>query len=311
MKNAALWIVLGLGVFIIGLGVYAWSQEPMQREQQIDIATSTQQVDGLKVYADPDGKFSFSYPQELEFFSAVSIQKDPWSTINPNTQGILHALVRIPKSFEPQTNFGDALFSVGSTDEQNVVRTCTTVSDGTEEGETITVNGVKFATLTQRDAGAGQLYETVSYRTVWNGSCYAVEYTIHSSNIGAYDPNSGVKEFDRKKVVEVLEGIVESFKFTELANQDSSFDGVLVCLPHRDTSGPVTMECAYGVKTDSGTHYALRIDSIRSQSIANIAIGTKVRVSGSLVQPPQLEESREWKIYNVVGIMEVSSVAKI
>ncbi|HRH26344.1 MAG TPA: hypothetical protein PLF31_02645 [Candidatus Paceibacterota bacterium] len=310
MKNAALWIVLGLGVFIIGIGVYAWSQEPIQKEQVVDVSTSTVETEGLSTYKDPQGQFSFSYLSDFDIAPASEIQGQPWSMIETDG-GILHAKVNVPRSIQPNTNFGDARITVGSTDDQNAVSLCATAPTNTTSGENITINGIKFFKITQSDAGAGQFYETVSYRTVWNEKCYSIEYTIHSSNIGAYDPGQGITEFNQDVVINVLEGMVQSFTFIELANQTSSFDGILACLPHRDVSGPVTMECTYGIQTESGTYYALHMDSIRSQNISSIAIGTKVRVSGSLVPALELETSREWKIYAIVGIMKVSSVAKI
>jgi hypothetical protein len=40
-----------------------------------------------------------------------------------------------------------------------------------------------------------------------------IEYTIHSTNIGAYDPSQGISEFDKAKVVTALETMVHSVNF--------------------------------------------------------------------------------------------------
>lgn len=45
-----------------------------------------------------------------------------------------------------------------------------------------------------------------------------------------------------------------------------SLRGTSVCLPHLDTSGPQTMECAIGLKTEDGTYYALAGQSSATMS---------------------------------------------
>ncbi len=39
---------------------------------------------------------------------------------------------------------------------------------------------------------------------------------------------------------------------------DITAQGMITCLPHRDTSGPQTLECAYGLEDIEGRYYALR-----------------------------------------------------
>ncbi len=76
------------------------------------------------------------------------------------------------------------------------------------------INGVTYTKLESSGAGAGNLYETTSYRTVHNGQCYAIEYTIHSSNIANYPTESGITAFDKAKVQNALESIVQSLSFS-------------------------------------------------------------------------------------------------
>ena len=41
---------------------------------------------------------------------------------------------------------------------------------------------------------------------------------------------------------------------------EGTFTGEVVCLPHKDKSGPTTLECAMGLLTDDGRYYELRTD---------------------------------------------------
>lgn len=40
-------------------------------------------------------------------------------------------------------------------------------------------------------------------------------------------------------------------------NEVITVEGEAVCLPHKNTEGPQTLECASGIKLDDGTYYAL------------------------------------------------------
>ena len=84
---------------------------------------------------------------------------------------------------------------------------------GPAKGTLVTINGVQYTKLVSSDPGAGNIYDTTSYRTVRNGQCYAIEYTIHSSQIGNYDPSMGIKAFDSTAVTAMMESMVQSFKF--------------------------------------------------------------------------------------------------
>ncbi len=77
----------------------------------------------------------------------------------------------------------------------------------------VIIHGITYTKVTYSDAGAGNFYDTTSYRVVRHSQCYAIEYTIHSSNIGNYSPNQGISAFDEWKVQSILEGMVQSFIF--------------------------------------------------------------------------------------------------
>ena len=129
--------------------------------------------------------------------------------------GLILARVDISRTFfTEKTNFGDARFTIGTSVAPGAVKNCLNFQYA-EQGKmsTATISSRQFTKIQFTDAGAGNLYETTSYRTVYNNQCYAIEYIIHSSNIYNYSPDQGVKEFDKAKITSVLEGIVQSFKF--------------------------------------------------------------------------------------------------
>jgi hypothetical protein len=72
--------------------------------------------------------------------------------------------------------------------------------------------------------------------------------------------------------------------YTRSINQEEvtsplSLEGQTVCLPHKNTEGPHTMECAIGLKTNDGKYYGLGTDPYDS---AMSTTNRQIRVNGTL-----------------------------
>lgn len=169
-------------------------------------------VSGYDVYSDQSKSFSFTFPTDFSIAgSAVGYTQD-WS-VNATTSGMVLAHIEVPKSFEAGTNFGDARFTVGTSADPSAIAECLTSPKGNYGSTTpVTMNGVPFTKITFTGAGAGNRYDTTSYRAVRGNQCYAVEYTIHYGVIENY-PVGTVKEFDEARVQSALEKMVQSFQF--------------------------------------------------------------------------------------------------
>lgn len=88
-------------------------------------------------------------------------------------------------------------------------------------------------------------------------------------------------------------------------NQDQTaiinLRGKIVCLPKKDTSGPQTEECAYGLQISETIHYALtNLNEEGGGDPSNT--GDLVIVTGTL-SPPAAEE-----IYDVAGTIDVQAI---
>src|SRR5688572_24598229 len=68
---------------------------------------------------------------------------------------------------------------------------------------------------------------------------------------------------------------------TNIVPYKGTLTGEYVCLPHKDTRGPQTLECAFGLKTDSGEYYALDFN-LTSQKIPNFITGQRYSVTGTI-----------------------------
>ncbi len=94
----------------------------------------------------------------------------------------------------------------------------------------------------------------------------------------------------------------------EPVSKRATLSGTFVCLPHKDTTGPQTAECAFGMKADDGNYYGLDFH-MSSQTVPTLNIGDKFRASG-LITPIEALSSDHMRIYNIKGIFSVTDSFK-
>jgi len=83
-----------------------------------------------------------------------------------------------------------------------------------------------------------------------------------------------------------------------------TLSGEVVCLPHKDTSGPITLECAIGMRTDVGEHYVLDM-TLLSQENPPLDTGDRFTANG-LITPIERLSTDQWNKYDVVGVFSVT-----
>ncbi|HXH08480.1 MAG TPA: hypothetical protein VNP04_01710 [Alphaproteobacteria bacterium] len=98
--------------------------------------------------------------------------------------------------------------------------------------------------------------------------------------------------------------LVQSSTAPSSAGTTVTLDGELVCLPHRaGGQEALTLECAIGLRTNEGRHYAL--DHINPYIVeGKIAMGQHIRVTGRLRTDTQTK-------YDATGTIAVTSVSKL
>lgn len=87
----------------------------------------------------------------------------------------------------------------------------------------------------------------------------------------------------------------------------NEFTGEYICLPHTDTSGPQTLECALGMKLDDGTYVALDTQNLAPEESQGLTNGNIYTVYGNLVPIEELSTDH-WQKYPITGIVQVSEV---
>lgn len=166
---------------------------------------------GYELYTDQAKSFSFAFPSNFSVAGSPPGYAPGWSA-PADTNGMILAKITVPQSFEPGTNFGDATFTVGTSADPAAVASCLKTLAGGTASTTAMLGNVSFTKLLFGGAGAGQRYDTTSYRIVQGNQCYAVEYTIHYAVLENF-PKGKVTAFDEAKITAALDEVANSFHF--------------------------------------------------------------------------------------------------
>ncbi len=89
---------------------------------------------------------------------------------------------------------------------------------------------------------------------------------------------------------------------------DISVVGRQICLPHRDTTGPQTMECALGIAGEDGNNYSLDLTAVGDDVLSG---GDAILRIEGVFTPVEALSNDFWQKYDMVGIITVSSVVEI
>lgn len=90
--------------------------------------------------------------------------------------------------------------------------------------------------------------------------------------------------------------------------QNVTLSGTYVCLPHLDTKGPQTQECAFGLKTDDGVYYAVNFGA-SADAVNQFRSGEHITAEGFVVIREALS-SNQWAKYNMKGIFTITKMIK-
>lgn len=97
--------------------------------------------------------------------------------------------------------------------------------------------------------------------------------------------------------------MLQFVKKDSVADQENTvkIEGTVVCLPHKNTNGPQTMECALGIKDTKGKYYGLKDTNSSYKTIQTVPTGERVRVYGVLGASLDTR-------YDTIGTVKVSSI---
>lgn len=182
--------------------------------------TFTKNLNCISEFKEVNDKFTIKYnPLFKAYAPSVSQNTTEWRKDSLG-KGLVLAKIFIPKVYMSGTNFSSASLNIGSSSDPKEIAVCSEASlfSGEISQGNKDINNFSFTRFYVTDAGAGNYYETTSYRGLLDGDCYVLEYTIHSTNINNYSAEQNIQEFDKQKIQNEFESIIDSFVF--LVNSD-------------------------------------------------------------------------------------------
>ncbi len=189
-------------------------------EQQIptnNLADYYNNPNAWQVDTDTRGGFTIAYPIDFDAQENNSVAPSTDWRLNANGQpGIAYFKLTVPKAFEPQTNFADATLTIGASENNNAIAQCLAADQSGGPAvatSSIVINNIPLTIFHSTGAGAGNYYETTSYRALHAGRCYAIEYTVHSNQIANYPASYNLHSFDEPKIDALMQNIIGTFNF--------------------------------------------------------------------------------------------------
>lgn len=169
----------------------------------------------LKLFEDNDSSFVFRYPRAFQKYRASVADTSGWSYASTE-KGKLAVQLKLDSSFQPKTNFSEATLSVGWSEHPKALSKCLESPVGRIiKSDTLVQNKTQFVRSKYAEAGAGNFYQVIQYRTLKNNRCYSIEEMVHSTNIHNYPPERGITEFDSARVWKILNTARNTFSFNE------------------------------------------------------------------------------------------------
>ena len=143
-------------------------------------------------------------------------------------------------------------------------------------------------------------------------------YIMHGTVVEVTQDNEGENIVGTYPVEFKLQMQGDRWVITEAVKGDYSqiparqtITGTYDCLPHRNTTGPQTAECAFGIREDgSGDYYAINTMLMSSTDWMTIPTGSKIRVDGVVVPFEQIS-TNTWQRYDIVGVVSATSISEL
>lgn len=220
--NRLIFVLFLISIIAIG-GSTAWYLIDTRNEAfgPMPVATSTPQVEeGLAIYTNGSYGFSIFYPQDAE----VSYAFDPdyhlgtaWrADALPEAVGtpIVAVIPYATASEDSYPRYFNALVRIGASITEDELSRCEMVGNGEEELGDITIGGWPWKAFSFESAGMMQYVKGVSYRTVYEGRCIALEKVRTGSSYREEAPSErDIPDAVLNEEYEALSRIVESFSF--------------------------------------------------------------------------------------------------
>lgn len=216
MKKTGFLIFVVLLISGCGIGQNNLNNRQQKNNDQQNQNSSINQTPEQSLYVSQKGGFSVSYGNEFKPFpnyQEIKINSESGGLFKENKLIDFFGLY-LPKETFLQTNFSEAEIDFMVFDNTSCDIKQYFSGEMVKESKEI-LNEQQFAKLTTNGAAAGNYYQFDIYYLEKINKCYVIQKSVHDTQIANYDPNLGIKEYDKNKLNDLLSGVVQSFKIAE------------------------------------------------------------------------------------------------
>lgn len=223
MKRSSLIIVGFTGILVLIAALAAWYLiDSSQRVADSVMGEGAEpNLTGLAIYTNGTHGFTLYYPEDAQVaygFDATYHLGSAWrATALPAATGtpIVSFTTYSTKSDSSYPRYFDAMLRIGaSTDPKELAQCLKPVAD---QGETAlpdtTIGPVVWKTFSFQNAAMQQYVRGVSYRTIHNGTCYAMEKLAVGSNYREEATPADIPQEALDAEFAALDSIVATFSF--------------------------------------------------------------------------------------------------
>lgn len=205
-------LLVALVLIVAGIFAYSYfrtkSNDTIPTDTLSDVTATDRTPYNNTIY-----RVAFSYPNTMSVASEESIKSFGWNS--QESAGSRIVAVVLPRSYASSTNFSDATVAVGINPALKSKLQCEKYTEGSSSRSVVTMGGATWHKESMSDAGAGNYYDSVIYKTLRPEGCIALETIVHSTNIDNYSPDQGITQFNRHDIDNVINSVVSSFRFTD------------------------------------------------------------------------------------------------
>lgn len=225
MKSSAFYAILGVGLIVAVCIIWWGTAEHMRNAPKTatstpQAATSTQSLTGMSIYTNGQYGFALFYPSSdvaTSTFATYYHLPNQWrvgATRNASGTPVIAIIGYQTQSDTSYPRYFDTEVRVGVSGDQAELKVCNQVGDGELPQQPVTINGVQWGVYAFESAGMMQYVKGVSYRTIHNGKCFAVEQLeTGSSYINDKPSPNDIPQSTLDAHYAALQSIVQSFSF--------------------------------------------------------------------------------------------------
>lgn len=214
------WLIFAGALLVVALVTAILFFVPKETPPIVAPVQMSENLEGQSIYVSGEYGFSVRYPSSAKIeepFSASYLVNDSWRANASDAGTPLIAI--IPYEIKSENSYPRSyatLVRIGASTDESAVDNCEKVT--ADSGETVltdkTINGTTWKAFSFGDAAMQKYVKGVSYRTVHEGACFAIEQIASGSSYREEESADDIAQEVLDGEFDKLEEVVDTFVFS-------------------------------------------------------------------------------------------------